>query len=70
MVEIRPNLSSPDDDKSTGTVMQRFWRAIGRIQARNVDKDPDEELKHISRTVDEARQERHDAAKRNTKGSR
>jgi hypothetical protein len=70
MAEIRPDLSSPDDVKSTGTVMQRFWRAIDRIQARNVDEDPDEELKHISRTVDEARQERHDAAKRNTKSSR
>lgn len=70
MAEFQPDPGNTNDDTTNGAVLKRFWRAIDRIQARNVDKDPDEELKRISRIVDEARQERHDAAKRNAKSSR
>jgi hypothetical protein len=70
MAEIRPDPNNPDDGTTREAVTKRFWRAIDRIQARNVDADTDEEMKHISRTVDEARQERHDAARRNSKSSR
>lgn len=51
-------------------VEQRFWQTVDRIRERNGEKDPEEEVAFITGVVDEVRQERHDAAQRQTKGRR
>lgn len=50
--------------------IEHFWQIIDRIQERNADKDPDEELAFITSVVEEVRQERYDATRAKPEGRR
>lgn len=38
---------------------QRFFQTVDRIQARNIDKDPDDVYRDVTAAVEEVRQEQH-----------
>jgi hypothetical protein len=40
--------------------LERFWRAVDQIRARNADKNPAEEMDFITKVVEEVRQAHHD----------
>ena len=43
--------------------MEEAWATVDRIRDRNVDKDPDEVLRHVTAVVEEVRQERYERSK-------
>ncbi len=57
-------INRPVSQEQCEEIERRFWEAVDRIQERNAGQDPDEVLAHVTKVVEEVRQERYEREQR------